>query len=466
MTADLTPVDLEPLGLMLGFGGEAVVHEAANLQLAETDAELVYKRYRAPGLADTAHDVVAARLALSGSDRSRLDSLTTWPLRRVVDAGVLHGVVLPRIGPAYIRTMTVPGTGTTKTGPREAQGLMVPEPHGTRVLGATAVPNRDARLVVCRDLAAALMLLHDRMGLAYGDLSAKNVLVRLEEHPRILLIDCDAARPSGSGTTTLHSPDWNPPEGGPATTASDAYKLGLFVLRALTPVAPGSYNRDPSWAINELDADGFDLLRRSLHTDPQRRPRAAEWYVHLSRLLGDPVVPPRFLGCGLSVTVVAPGDTTTVLWRLDEPGEVTVTSHGRTLGSVSAPAGRGRREVSPTTSGVLRLRASNAAGEQDTAAGAVVVLSPHPTADLPVPMPSLPREGLPAAPVPPPLNLPPAVYGSTLTAFPPVPPFWPAPDDGAGPVAGSTPRLPDVPWWLVDPTAVPQGTPTRREARR
>lgn len=41
MTAALTPADLEPLGVTLGFGGEAVVHEAANLQLAETDAELV-----------------------------------------------------------------------------------------------------------------------------------------------------------------------------------------------------------------------------------------------------------------------------------------------------------------------------------------------------------------------------------------------------------------------------------------
>jgi hypothetical protein len=303
------------------------------------------------------------------------------------------------------------------------------------------------------------------MGLAYGDVSARNVLVRLEESPRVLLLDCDGARPSDSPTTAVDTPDWQPPEGGPATTASDAYKLGLFVLRALTPVAQGSYNRDPAWAINDLDADGFDLLRRSLHTDPRRRPRAAEWYVHLSRLLGDPVVPPRFLGCGLSITVVAPGDTTTVLWRLDEPAEVTVTSHGRTLGTVSAPAGPGRLEVSPTTSGVLRLRASNAAGDQDTAAGAVVVLSPHPTADLPVPIPSLPSAGLPPAPNPPAMNLPPAVYGSTLTAFPPVPAFWPGPDDEAG-TAGTAPRLPDVPWWLVDPTAVPQGTPTRREARR
>ncbi|HEY2223961.1 hypothetical protein [Actinomycetospora sp.] len=463
MSADLSLADLEPLGTMLGFGGQAIVHEAPGLRLPETDAELVYKRYRAAGPTDAVPDVVAARLALTDADRARLDSMTTWPLRRVVDAGTLHGVVLPRIPPAYYRSMIAPGTGEVKTGPREAQGLMVPEPHGTRVLGVTTVPDLDARLVVGRDLAAVLMLLHDRMGFAYGDISAKNVLVRLDESPRVLLIDCDAARPSGSGTTSLDTPDWDPPEGGPATIASDVYKLGLFVLRALTPVAQGSYNRDPSWAINDLDADGFDLLRRSLHTDPQRRPRAAEWFVHLSRLLGDPVVPPRFLGCGLSETLVAPGDTTTVLWRLDEPGEVTVTSHGRTLGTVSAPAGPGRLEVTPTASGVLRLHARNAAGEQDTAVGAVMVLSPQPTADLPVPMPNLPRWDLPSAPVPPPVNLPPAVYGSTVTAFPPVPTFWPA---SADTVDGTTPRLPDVPWWLVDPTAVPHRTPTRREARR
>ena len=459
MSADLGLVDLEPLGLMLGFGGEAVVHEAPDLHLPETDAELVYKRYRKPEPVGAAHDVVGARLALAESERSRLDSLTTWPLRRVVDAGVLHGVVLPRITSAYLRTMIAPGTGEARTGPREAQGLMVPEPHGSRVLGAPAAPDRDARLVVCRDLAAGLALLHDRMGLAYGDLSPKNVLVRLEEHPRVLLIDCDKARPSGSGTTTLHTPDWDPPEGGPATTASDVYKFGLFVLRALTPLAWGSSNRDPSWAIDELDADGFDMLRRSLHQEPRRRPRVVEWYLHLSRLLGDPVAPPRFLGCGLSVTAIAPGDTTTVLWRLDEPGEVTVTSHGRTLGTVAAAAGPGRLEVSPTASGVLRLRASNAAGERDTAAGAVMVLAPQPTADLPVPMPTFPRWELPATPVPPAVNLPPAVYGSTVTAFPPIPSLWPTS------ATDSVPDLPDVPWWLVDPTAVPHRTPTRREAR-
>lgn len=42
-----------------------------------------------------------------------------WSLRRVVDAGVLHGVVMARIPPAYIRTMTVPGSGTQRTGPRQ-----------------------------------------------------------------------------------------------------------------------------------------------------------------------------------------------------------------------------------------------------------------------------------------------------------------------------------------------------------
>lgn len=462
MSGDISTADLGPLGSPLGAGAEAVVIEAPSLRLDDVAGELVYKQYlRSRAQDPVSADVVAARIALPESRRDRLDAGTAWPIRRVVDGDELRGVVLPRISSAWLRTMTLPGTGERSTDPRDAQGLMSPAPTGPNALGLTAAPDHQDRLRICRDLAAVLQLLHDDMDLAYGDLSARNVLVRFEGRPRVLLLDCDAARPVPSTLPPLHTPDWDPPEGGPATTAADVYKLGLFVLRALTPFAWSSVNRDPSWATAALDPDGFDLLRRSLHQSPDARPRAVEWVVHLSRLLGDAVEPPRFVGCGLATTLVAPGDTTVVLWVLDRAAEVTVTAGGRVIGRVDARSGPGRLEVTPPASGVLRLHADNGAGRDDRVAGAVSVMNAQSIVEVSVPIPRLATPALPELPAAPLVGLPPAVYGSMSAAFPPLPAFPAA----SAPVAAA-PSLPEVPWWIADPLAVPRPTSTRRGASR
>ena len=61
------------------------------------------------------------------------------------------------------------------------------------------------------------------------------------------------------------------------TIATDRYKFGLFVLRALKPGQNVSTKTDPSWVDDLLDGEGMRLLHASLDTAPSRRTPLAEW---------------------------------------------------------------------------------------------------------------------------------------------------------------------------------------------
>lgn len=472
---DVALEDLGVLGPELGRGGRGVVYDAPALGLPDVDGELVYKSYREPeNLGD---DLVSVRSALDAGTRARLDGLTTWPVRRVVDHGRVVGVVLPKIPGSFVRTAVGRATGTVFTGPRDAQGLIVEPSRSEDALGEPA-PGHATRLRICRDLASVLVLLHDETDVVYGDLGPRNVLVRFHEQPTVLLVDCDSARLRTSPLTpAIETPDWEAPEGGPSTRETDSYKLGLFILRTLAPAAMASVNRDPGWAANALDADGFDLLRRSLHPSPAQRPTVLEWFVHLSHVLGEVVRPPELRSAGLSVSLVAPGDSTCVRWELDQPGEVTIVSHGVVLASLRAPAGAGSTDITPVTSGVVRVEVRNAVGGDARPAGGVMVLSDPVTVDLPVPMPVPP---LPAAwpePPVPPTPLPPRA-GLDPVMSPPFPVTsrtWPHTADPVGPApAGRRPVRPThvvsppPPWWvtLPDLPLLETGPSARSEAAR
>ena len=118
------------------------------------------------------------------------------------------------------------------------------------------VPTPTERLMICRDFAAALHLVH-KNDLVVGDLSARNGLYRLDERPSVMLVDCDAIRVRGTmaAMAQLNSPDWDPPER-PLTQSSDRYKFGLFVLRCLSTGAQMSTTRDLARADAALNAEG------------------------------------------------------------------------------------------------------------------------------------------------------------------------------------------------------------------
>ena len=184
------------LGELLGAGGQGRVFDAPNLRLPDAPGSLVYKEYKSvPQSGYGLRKLVKIRNGLDPEARRKLDQRTAWPVRVVEDADRVCGVIMPRIPDSYLQTRMLPGTGKIEDGIREVQNLLIPPARALRV--GMPVPTPTERLMICRDFAAALHLVH-KNDLVVGDLSARNGLYRLDERPSVMLVDCDAIRVRGT----------------------------------------------------------------------------------------------------------------------------------------------------------------------------------------------------------------------------------------------------------------------------
>ncbi|WP_328644913.1 hypothetical protein OHS58_31500 [Amycolatopsis sp. NBC_00348] len=311
---EIDRAELGDLGERLGKGGQATVHLLPSLRLPDVAGEVVYKHYHAGhqpphGL----RAIVRARSKLAAPVRARLDGIASWPARVVIEQGAVCGVVMPLIPSSYFDRRRLP-SGKVSTLPREVQGLFVGPEVASRA--GLAYPDMTDRRAVCRDLAGALALLHEN-GLVFGDVNAKNALFRTGATPSVMLVDCDAVRIRGSAPVVrqLNAPDWAPPEGAVLTQATDLYKLGLFVLRTLSPGPQASTSRSPQRVRSVLDAEGRRLLGAALADLGRLRPEAAEWESYFATRTGLSSVPDQVAaGSGRQ-----PAPTTTSGWRRD-PG--------------------------------------------------------------------------------------------------------------------------------------------------
>jgi hypothetical protein len=289
---------LGELGTELGRGGQGRVHLLPQLSLPDAPGPLVYKEYHARSAPPHGLSaLVAKRNRLEPAERARLDARACWPLRVVEDGGSVTGVILPLIPDSFRQERVLPGTGRRTKGVREVQHLIV-DPAMTRRLGMPC-PSPAQRLVICRDLAAAVHLVH-RLDLVVGDMNARNALYQLSGRPAVMLLDCDAFRIMGSASVVpqLNAPDWFPPEGPDALNqATDRYKIGLFVLRCLAPGKLSSIDRDPARADAALDVEGRALLRAALSHTPRERTTAQAWGRYFDRrATGRPPLPARVPG--------------------------------------------------------------------------------------------------------------------------------------------------------------------------
>lgn len=283
----------------IGAGGMARVFALPELFLPEApDASWVYKKFR-PKVRPVApyglQSLVRLLDQMPQTQRAALQRHFNWPVRVVTDreAGA-SGVILPLLTDSFFIDLRL-SSGTRKRKPAELQFLFMDASYCARV----GAPNVDdgQRREICRSLVYAMALL-DRADVVYGDLSARNVLFRVSPRPGVMLVDCDAARCRGDTAAfgkQPHSPDWEPPEAirarrrrdGAAYTiqnkATDRYKLGLAILRILTPGEGSSVNTDPSVAKRLVPTHIYTLLVRSLSEDPEARPSAKTWYQEMKR---------------------------------------------------------------------------------------------------------------------------------------------------------------------------------------
>ncbi|WP_045744167.1 hypothetical protein [Actinoplanes rectilineatus] len=288
-----TVVDASVLGPMstLSSGANGVIRRLEAFRLPGVPGDLVFKEYRPAGPAVSLGGLVklvGVRQRMVAQRRAALDELAAWPLHVVTGtAGQAAGVLMRLIPDDYFEEMTLP-SGARKRVAREVQHLIADPARARRHrVDVPADGDLTTRLRICERFAFALSLLHGAQ-IVYGDVSTRNVLYRLRPYPSVFLVDCDATRMSGSSAVNrqLHSPDWNPPETGGQSAATDRYKLGLFVLRCLLPGPGASLNRDWQTAAGVLDPGGLALLRLSLDGAPQGRPAARTWLFHLRGLLG------------------------------------------------------------------------------------------------------------------------------------------------------------------------------------
>jgi hypothetical protein len=384
-------VQLGQLGrhdVVLGRGGQASVFALPNFTLADVPGELVYKRYHVPPTsASDLKKIVSLRSNLDPPARARLDAIAAWPCRIVLHNGATVGVIMPRIPASYLDTLLLP-SGRTKDSLREVLNLFAPVDRIQKV--GRPVPDPAQRLTVCRDFAAALGFLHDELGVVFGDINAKNELWRLGARPMVMFLDCDAVRPRGSvaATKQLNAPDWDPPEGGELNRATDLYKLGLFILRALVPGAQVSTRRDPAAAGAVLDRVGLDLLTRAVGPVPAARPTAREWTVYLSRLLGEPVGPPALVDVTADRALVLAGRPVEITWTATDAGWIDVVSTGG-VARVDGRPGAGVVSVVLDRTGPLTVRAGNEYGEDERTLAPITVVPPPVHRPLDVPMPRL-----------------------------------------------------------------------------
>jgi hypothetical protein len=324
------------------------------------------------------------------------------------------------------------------------QFLFIPPDKALRL--GTPIPSPQERLTICRDFAATLAYLHDELGVVFGDINARNAVFRLDAEPTVMFVDCDAVRVRGdmAAGPQLNAPDWDPPEGAsPLGLKTDLYKLGLFVLRCITPAAGSSVNTDPAQARGALDATGLAMLREALRGRPDDRPSAQAWNRYLRRALGEALDPPRLVGVDVDRTFVAAGEPITLTWTAEFADTIGFTGVGVPHSEVPGRSGSGTVVLHPTRTGTITVTARNPLDEEVLRVGPVGVFDLPDVHDLPV---QLPRFTLPP-PMPtalpevsailPPFTTVPILPPLPVAAFDPAvrpdPPSRPDPFEPAGP---------------------------------
>jgi len=436
----MTVDELGPLGAVLGSGGQAVVYELPTLSLPDAQGRLVYKRYksgRAPSGGVGRLVNVRRQLGADPAKLTFLDATTAWPVRQVLDrSSTACGLVMLRIADSFFHDLALP-SGTTTNIPMSAQFLFIPPDKALR--GGTPTPTPSERLTICRDFTATLAFLHGELNVAFGDISHSNAVFWIGIEPTVMFIDCDAVRVVGSGTAApqLNTPDWDPPEGPDALgKPTDLYKLGLFVLRCLTPDNNCSVNRDPAHARGALDAAGLQMLTAAIRGPVDQRPSAAEWLRYLRRALGETLNPPTLTQVELDRTIVAAGQPVTLRWSAQDADTIEFSGVGVAPLSVPAAPGSGTVELHPSRTGTILAVARNPLGEDGTRTAPVAVFDVASFHDFPVPMPTLeiprstPIDLPPIAPVLPPL---PTGIPVPVPAQVDVTAMWGEPDNGPPP---------------------------------
>ena len=229
------------------------------------------------------------------------------------------------------------------------------------------------RLILLAQLVYAVGRLH-RHGRVFGDLSFKNAVFTVDP-PRIMLLDCDStADLRDLGRKQSSTPFWDPPECpiNPAPgqlrqqdlqdTVTDAYKLGLAILRCLTPGKGSSTARSSDRLYGELDQTGIQLVTRALSADRDVRPTAKELYAYLERLVSQLAAAPNVILAKLTTPFRSRRQDVRIEWQVNNADTIEISvgdGYRAVIDPVNYPSGIGFRADS---AGSVSIRACNRFG--------------------------------------------------------------------------------------------------------
>lgn len=389
--------DLGPLD-EIAAGAFGCVYRASSFSLPGDPEPLAYKEFTT----DHAHQVQAARAVvglwnqLDASERADLARYAAWPRALVHDGGSVCGLLMPLIPNEFFCNVVDAASGRRVSRPREMSWLIATEAQ--RIAAGVDIPDIDLidRHVLLAKLTYVLGLLH-RRGWVYGDLSFKNVAIALEP-PRLILLDCDGAAPLADRTRKQsHTPFWEPPECKSGQQrlqdeVTDVYKLGLAIIRCLTPGKGAATSSDPARVSAELDAIGRGLVARAVDADRSGRPTAKDLYADFQRLLSGRVARPVVHEAVLATPLRLRGQDVLVEWEVERADEIVIhAANGQrvTVDPQSAPSGLWFR---PDSSGPVALEVRNRFGSVVEEIGEITLyeLPQFDIGDVRLPQPAVP----------------------------------------------------------------------------
>jgi hypothetical protein len=359
----------------LAQGGFGQVFRVDGFLLPGDLAPLAYKEFTTAHAeqARSATTAVAFRAGLSDEDRTDLDRCCAWPKALVENPpGKVCGLLMPLIPAEFFCQQTDLDSGQPASRPRALAWLAASTTQ--RDAAKVDIPEIDRveRLILLVHLVYAIGRLH-RHGWVFGDVSASNAVFSLSPL-RLMLIDCDgAAELSDRKRKQYSTPLWDPPECPiepvPGQAAqdlldreTDVYKIGLAMLRCLTPGKGAASARKPARIDDELDATGKALLARALGDDRKDRPVAKDLYSYLRQLVLPMITVPEVLAARLVTPVVVRGQDARVEWQIKGATHVLLSSGNGTALSVDLTRHPGGYVFRPDASGPVTLEAGNRFG--------------------------------------------------------------------------------------------------------
>jgi hypothetical protein len=425
----VSKADLKSL-TFLAEGGFGKVFRVGGFTLPGDPAPLAYKEFTRDRVrqARSAEAAVDFRAGLSPAERAELDRFSAWPKGLVKDrSGAVCGLLMPLIPQEFFCQMADPDSGQMTSKPRVMSWLIASGKQRAAAKIDLAEVDQTERLILLAQLVYIIGRLH-RHGWVFGDLSFGNVVFALDPL-RLMLIDCDgAAALKDHSREQFSTPFWDPPEC-PAgqqklqDDITDTYKLGLAILRCLTPGQGASSTRAVSRFAGELDREGVDLVASALSSAPGDRPHAKDLYVYLRRAVSPRIAAPEVVFARLATPFRLRGQDVRIEWEIRNATELTISAGNNLRLEVDPAKDREGYTFRPGESGAVSIDVRNRFGSVSVEVGELTLYELPP---FHVDLNYLPRPQVPA-----------------LEAFSPEPLM--ATLDGRPPVAVGVADVPYVP---------------------